>query len=419
MFEEDLKERQQSGNEEERFDKVSFQNEKPIKKNTSFPKKRMKPKNSQFLKSFLTPLLASLLGVLLGALLILEVFPRSALFEQTTLARRLSTGDEVDAKKEEASIKQKEVVTEKKEVDLAVEEIVSQYQNSVVTVLAHGVPDNEGAEEENPSSYIGSGFIINGEGLIATNQHVIQGAQSISVMLSSGEEVEADLLNQDVESDLAIIKLSKKINLPGVVTLGDSDAIEVGEKVIAIGSPISRTFAGSVTSGIISGKNRSINIGQSMVEYLQTDAAMNEGNSGGPIFNGQGQVIGISTAKMPEKAESIGLAIPINVLKAKIKTLSRAPIYLGIAPRDLTQESRDQLGITYGIIALSVEDESAAATAGVTQGDIILKLNGVKIKNTTHFNQVKESFGINESVPMDIMRGNQIIRLMITMRTKQ
>ncbi len=148
---------------------------------------------------------------------------------------------------------------------------------------------------------MGTGIIFSEDGYILTNYHVISGAQNIKVMLSDGKEVSAKVINYDAAADVAVIKLAENTKVPGVAEFGDSDMLEVGESVVAIGNPLGKEFIGSVTTGIVSAVNRQVSIENKDLKFIQTDAAINPGNSGGPLVNSKGQVIGINTAKIASR----------------------------------------------------------------------------------------------------------------------
>lgn len=193
---------------------------------------------------------------------------------------------------------------------------------AVVIVSTKSLTDSMFGQQEVEG--MGSGFIINQDGYILTNYHVISGAKEVKVTLSDGTEEGATVVNYDADKDIAMIKLDDSSKVPAVAELGDSDAIYPGAEVIAIGTPLSKNFAQTLTKGVISGSNRTIqNDNGTSVNFIQTDAAINPGNSGGPLVNTKGQVIGINSRKMGSQSnlsasvEGIGFAIPINEVKRK------------------------------------------------------------------------------------------------------
>jgi len=229
----------------------------------------------------------------------------------------------------------------------------------------------------------GSGIIIDNQGHIVTNNHVVDGANDITVILSDGKQLEATLVGHDEQTDLAVIKVDPK-GLKAA-ELGDSSKLKVGELAVAIGSPMGTEYAGSVTAGIVSGLNRKVSVGDNSIKLIQTDAAINPGNSGGALVNSDGQVIGINTIKFAETTvEGMGFAIPINEAKPIIdsliqnKKISRP--YLGIGGRTVTDEEVEQYKVPHGVLVTSVVELSGADRAGITRGLIITKFDGKSMK---------------------------------------
>lgn len=235
----------------------------------------------------------------------------------------------------------------------------------------------------------GSGVIVSTDGFILTNQHVVDKAEKISVVLANGEEVEARLIGADVDTDIAVLRIDEKGLKPAPV--GDSDKVRVGEYVLAIGNPIdSQRLTNTLTLGIVSAKERSITIDGHTNAYLQTDAAVNFGNSGGPLINMAGEIIGITSAKtivagydslgLPVSAEGIGFALPINdvveIMKVLVEygTVERPAV--GIMVTTLDEVSSAQLGVVPGIYVDSVVTGGPADMAGLKAGDHILTVDG-------------------------------------------
>ena len=229
----------------------------------------------------------------------------------------------------------------------------------------------------------GSGFIVDKKGYIVTNAHVVANRtkNTVTALFNDGSQEEAQVLWEDPSLDLAILKVNAKKDL-SPVDLGDSDKIAIGEPAIAIGNPLGLDLQRSVTKGIISGLNRSVGSGQGnyIDGLIQTDASINEGNSGGPLFNSQGQVIGINTAKI-SSAEGLGFSIPINTLKPildqVIQTGSFKSVSLGVVvanPETVEDHYRVKLGVKEGAFVMDVYPGGAAAEAGLRQGDIITQL---------------------------------------------
>lgn len=243
---------------------------------------------------------------------------------------------------------------------------------------------------------VGSGVIVDKNGYILTNSHVVGdgNAKEITVLLENGDKIPGKVLWNDSSIDLAIVKVEAK-NLP-VATLGDSEKLEVGEIAIAIGNPLGLEFQRTVTSGIISGLHRSIQVDRyNLIEDLiQTDASINEGNSGGPLLNSKGEVIGINTAKI-KTAEGLGFAIPINMVKPIIEQVVKEgtykTVFLGITGIEVELYER-QLGVELkadnGVIVVEVVPNSPASKGDLRTGDIITKIDDQEIQN---MNQLKKS----------------------------
>lgn len=234
----------------------------------------------------------------------------------------------------------------------------------------------------------GSGFIIDAKnGYIVTNNHVIEGAKKLVVSLADGRNLDATLVGADANTDLAVIKISDVNNLTGV-QLGNSEKLQVGEPVVAIGNPGGQEFARSVTAGVVSAKNRVLEIqGESSFNLIQTDAAINPGNSGGPLVNYQGQVVGINSAKNTEPGfEGMGFAIPISDAVPFIQQIiekghaSHPGLYVSIDER-YTEEWAAQQGWPAGAYVAQVLAGGPADKAGIKAGDVVTKVNEVTIKN--------------------------------------
>lgn len=267
------------------------------------------------------------------------------------------------------------------------------------------------------ASSLGSGFIISEDGLVVTNYHVIEGAKSVSVILSTGEEVSAEVVNYDSEEDLAVLNITDDIEMPGVVELGNSSSVETGEEVIAIGNPLGKEFSESVTSGIVSSAQRTITKSNSTtVEYIQTDAAINSGNSGGPLINSQGQVIGINTAKeVGEGIEGIGFAIPIDVLKEKLENLSKPMLLLGITGRTIDSVTAKARNLQEGVYIVTVSEYSPAEKAGLQSGDIITSFGGNEVIDIEQLNSYKQNYNEGDTVDITISRNGKAMTLKVVL----
>lgn len=296
-------------------------------------------------------------------------------------------------------------VFEKNQEALSVAEVVKRVAPAVVGVSIKSIVNygyREGVEEG-----IGSGFIINKEGYILTNYHVIEGASSVKVVLSDGRETDARVINYDAQQDLAVIRIIDDVELPGVVELGDSSSLLVGEQVVAIGNPLGLEFLGTVTTGVVSALNREVTISGKSITYIQTDAAINPGNSGGPLVNSKGEVIGINTAKIKtEGVEGIGFSIPINGAKDRLEALSKPILRIGIVARDITPLYAKNNDLHEGeyVLVIEVQKKTPAEKAGIIPGDMIISFDGQRIKTVSEINLIKEKHSIGDLVEMIIIR---------------
>ena len=257
---------------------------------------------------------------------------------------------------------------------------------------------------------IGSGFIINEEGYILTNYHVVKGAQEISVTLSNDVTTTAQIVNYDENQDVAMIKITdESVKIPATVELGDSDSLQPGEEVIAIGTPLSTELSSTVTKGIISATSRSVAVQSGVtMNLIQTDAAINAGNSGGPLVNTKGEVVGINSSKISgEAVEGIGFSIPINDIKDKIESLSKPILNLGISVRTIDEALSKQLNMEQGLYVVEVTEFSSAEKAGLKAGDIIVKADGNRITTFDEFKAVKNGKEEGDEISLEVIRNGQ------------
>ena len=257
---------------------------------------------------------------------------------------------------------------------------------------------------------IGSGFIINEEGYILTNYHVVKGAQEISVTLSNDVTTTAQIVNYDENQDVAMIKITdESVKIPATVELGDSDSLQPGEEVIAIGTPLSTELSSTVTKGIISATSRSVAVESGVtMNLIQTDAAINAGNSGGPLVNTKGEVVGINSSKISgEAVEGIGFSIPINDIKDKIESLSKPILNLGISVRTIDESLSKQLNMEQGLYVVEVTEFSSAEKAGLKAGDIIVKADGNRITTFDEFKAVKNGKEEGDEISLEVIRNGE------------
>ena len=268
-----------------------------------------------------------------------------------------------------------------------------------------------------PQKGTGSGFIINQEGYVLTNEHVVRKADKIKVILSDGREFDGEVIGSDVTSDMAIVKI-KADHLP-TVTLGNSDELRVGEIVIAIGNPYG--LQQTVTMGVVSAKGRSIPAGtegQVYRNFIQTDTAINPGNSGGPLLNIKGEVVGINTAIIPY-AQGIGFAIPINMAKKNIDDLINLGkvrrSWLGVYIQEVTPEIAKQFNLTEakGVLVGDVIKNSPAEAAGIKTGDIIMKVNNEEVNSPEELQNKIGNIEIGKEANIEIARNGETISFVV------
>jgi serine protease Do len=267
-------------------------------------------------------------------------------------------------------------------------------------------------------SGLGSGFIIDSNGTILTNYHVVDGAQKITITLSDGKSYEAKVIGKDQKSDIAVIKIDAGRNLPAV-TLGDSDRLEVGEWVMAIGNPFGLDH--TVTSGIVSAKGRQIGAGP-YDNFIQTDASINPGNSGGPLINLRGEVVGINTAIFSQSGGNIGIgfAIPTNSVKELLPQLKdKGKVvrgYLGTTVQKITPEIADSLSLKQarGALVAEVMKDSPAERAGVKTGDVIVEFDRKEVKDSADLPLQVARVSPGTTVQVKVLRDGKETTLALT-----
>jgi serine protease Do len=261
----------------------------------------------------------------------------------------------------------------------------------------------------------GSGVIISRDGYILTNNHVVDGAQEVTVTLADQRVYKAKVVGRDPKTDLAVLKIEAKEPLP-VASMGDSDQLKVGDWVLAIGNPFGLSH--SVTAGIVSAKGRVIGAGP-YDDFIQTDAPINPGNSGGPLFNMQGEMVGINTA-IVSSGQGIGFAIPINIAKPLIPQLERTGEvtrgYLGVSIQSITPELAKALKLEdrQGALVAEVVPGGPAARAGIQQGDVIVAFNGKAVKDAHDLPAMAAESPVGQKVTLTVRREGATQQLPIT-----
>jgi Do/DeqQ family serine protease len=269
---------------------------------------------------------------------------------------------------------------------------------------------------------LGSGFITNRSGVVLTNNHVVAGADEVWVLLSDGRRLESRVVGSDPATDVAVVRINQPPNDLRPVVLGNSDVVRVGDYVLAIGNPLG--LGQTVTMGIVSAKNR--NLGGKIVQYedfLQTDAAINQGNSGGPLFNFKGEVVGINSAILnPAMAMNVGFAIPINLARQIAEQIEKtggvARGYLGVGTEDLTPIKARRLGLQsdFGALVNMVTPLSPAAQAGISPNDVILEVAGRQVESSSALQRIIQSRAPGEIVDIVILRGPRKISLKLRLK---
>lgn len=283
------------------------------------------------------------------------------------------------------------------------------------------------------ASGIGSGFVYNDEGYIMTNSHVIEGASNIKVMLMSGDIIDATVIGDDEYADIAVIKIDKKY-VKKVANIGSSVSTNVGDTVFTIGSPISSEYYGTVTRGILSGKNRLVNVtvgskNDWIMNVMQTDAAINPGNSGGPLCNANGDVIGINSMKLVQsQVEGMGFAIPIedaisyaNMI-VKGEEIKRS--YLGLRMVNVSSEYnftseniKINSNITNGVVVIEAVKDGPCDKGGLKKGDVITKIGDYNVKNVAELRYNLYKYKPNDKVNIVVNRNGKVETFKVTLGT--
>lgn len=311
------------------------------------------------------------------------------------------------------------------DVETAITQAVQYVGPSVVTVVAT-IPGQQtffGPTGEGTST--GSGIFISSDGYILTNNHVIEGANQYQVIYADGSQQDATMVGTDQYSDLAVLKVTSTV--PAVATLGNSDALNPGETVIAIGSPLG-DFKNTVTVGVVSATGRSIDtgLGYSIDGLIQTDAAINQGNSGGPLVNLAGEVIAINTLVVRNSgtgtvAEGLGFAIPINTARVVSEQIIQKGYvsrpYLGISYQPITPRVAAiyRLPVQYGVYITDVAANSPASQAGLQVGDIITGIDNTSLDETHAYINTLFQYSAGDSVTLTINRGGSQIQVKVTL----
>ena len=265
----------------------------------------------------------------------------------------------------------------------------------------------------------GSGIVFSSDGYIVTNQHVIKDAQAIKVTFSDGQDYEASLVGQDERTDLAVVKINA--NNLSAAEIGNSDELVQGETVLVIGNPLGETLSGSTTQGIVSALGREIEVEGRIMHYVQTDAAVNPGNSGGPLVNQAGLVVGVTSAKISSTyTEGLGFAIPINDAVPVIEELinngyvTGRPV-IGISGENISPQVSLLYNLPQGVYVRYIEPYSGAYDAGIQQGDVITALNGTKVTTISELNNQRDNFKAGDTVVLTVYRQGSLFEINVVL----
>lgn len=345
-------------------------------------KLEVKKKNPSLLKLFFTVVLA----IVVGSVIVISILKWTPLLSKLDTTVSSSSNDKITTNTK------KNTVYEKSSLAAAIENVY----DSVVMVQSY---------KNGEVQSTGTGFIYKKDsnyGYVMTNQHVVSNADKVVLVLSNDEEIEAKILGGDEYLDLAVMSISKD-KIPQVATIGSSEDMKVGDTIFTVGTPMGYEYRGTVTSGILSGKDRLVSVSVSnssssdwVMKVLQIDAAINPGNSGGPLVNASGKVIGINSMKLvQDEIEGMGFAIPIEIAMAHIDELEKGkkiewPL-LGISMANVTDSTllrRNDItidkSIKEGTVVVEISEGSGASKSDLKPGDVITKLNGEKVKDTAY-----------------------------------
>lgn len=306
-----------------------------------------------------------------------------------------------------------------------IKESIEKVYDSVVTVEAYSY---------GVKSSLGTGIVYKTDdqyGYVLTNNHVISGSSSFKITNNNGEEADATLLGSDEYVDAAVLKIDVKYVM-NVAEFGDSTKLEIGDTVFTVGTPVSKQYAGTVTKGIVSGKERTVTTtlssgGNFMIDVIQTNAAINPGNSGGPLCNINGEIVGINTLKLVQnEVEGMGFAIPIEMVTSILDRLENnekitRPL-LGVTLMDIDNDyylRRNNIyidsSIKNGTVIFQVEDNGTASEIGLKKGDVLLKVDNIEIQNTTHFKYLLYKHQVGDKVKIEYFSDNETKTVEVTL----
>ncbi|MBE7039270.1 MAG: trypsin-like serine protease [Ruminococcaceae bacterium] len=371
-----------------------------------------RPKEKKFRKLIKSPLFAAVLSSVITCILCLTVF---------TLAMIpvLKDEDSVLPQTQSPDIA-RPVVNQSQGAEMGIPEVYDKASPSVVSITCKAA----GNYMSSQAMSSGSGIIIRSDGYIVTNNHVIEGASSITVTTIAGQTFDAKVVGADARTDLAVLKVETEAAL-SYAELGNSSEIRVGELAIAIGNPLREELAGTLTVGYISAINRTMVIDGKQLTMIQTDAAINPGNSGGALLNSRGQLIGINTAKSTGyDVEGLGFAIPINEAKPIIEAIIKngyvtgRPL-VGIVGRTITEAAAKANGLPTGVYVVEVTEYGAAERAGIRVGDVIIRCEGEDITTIDEINEIKDKHKPGEVITFKVVRNGEKKDIKVTLQEEK
>lgn len=311
------------------------------------------------------------------------------------------------------------------EIETAITQSVEKVGPTVVTVVGTVPGGMTLFGPMGDQTVSGTGFFITEDGYILTNNHVVEGTEEVNIVLSDGTEQTATIVGTDIYSDIAVLKTDG--NVPAVAQLGNSEVLKPGESVIAIGSPLGN-FKNTVTVGVVSATGRAIDTGEGyqIEDLIQTDAAINHGNSGGPLVNLAGEVIGVNTLVVRstnggDVAEGLGFAIPVTTAQAVAEQIIEkgyfARPYLGVYPQPINPAiaARYDLPAEWGAYVVRIAENSPASQAGLQEGDIITRIGEVTIDETHSYINALFEFQPGDQVTLEVVRGNETLQVQVTL----
>lgn len=377
----------------------------------------------RFLYTFLVILVAGasgFAGVLVGKSLVQNSQP--TVIASTSSSNQSNAVTPIAASPTQSTQK---LIVNSTEVETTITDVVQKVGPAVVTVTGTIPGQASFFGQSSDTTVSGSGVFITSDGYILTNNHVIDGLTAVTIILSDGTQQSAKIVGTDIYSDLAVLKTDGKV--PAYATLGNSDVLKPGETVIAIGSPLG-DFKNTVTVGVVSATGRSIDTGQGYLieDLIQTDAAINQGNSGGPLVNLAGQVIGINSLIVRSTgqgavAEGLGFAIPVNTTRAVATQIIQkgyfARPFLGISFQPISPSIAQayRLPVQYGVYITNISSGSPAANAGLKVDDIITGINGTSISDMNGYINILFTFKPGDAVMVDFVRGTKTMSVQVVL----